>query len=389
MKNSEYLHLYSVDGESITDPEARLFTGAELRLMNGPDIKDRVMLIVRGDVNGDGAADMEDAKRILCHVSREKPLDGCNEKAADLDGDGKITVSDVVGNTKISGFGKTEFSVIGPDEFASNDEIKVSLYADIAGIQAISGAVDFAREALSVVGVESDLPGWLVSQTNSGSRLIFSAALIGDGRTAEKGNKLITVTFRVGNITSYSDATVIFSELTAFADGKTLTAERLVWDNSVMPTYETQTTEVESFTGKTETVQVEMEAKNKLALLKLEEAEISPTFDPDVKEYTAEVPFEVEKVTVTAIAADETSTVSIGDTNLEYVGKNLVTVTVLSEEGLKRTYKIMVKRNAPVKSVSKKTDGLPLWVILLICCGVVAVSGVVFLLVYKKRKKQK
>jgi hypothetical protein len=141
-------------------------------------------------------------------------------------------------------------------------------------------------------------------------------------------------------------------------------------------------------------------ARNRLKELRLAEVEISPAFDPELKEYTATVPFEVEKVTVTAVAMDEDAVVTIGDTNLEYVGKNTVAIRVVSADGLQRTYKIIITREPPVeepteeptepdvtKPVEKpKDNGLLLWAL----GSVIVTAAVIYLIIIlQKRKKKK
>lgn len=146
----------------------------------------------------------------------------------------------------------------------------------------------------------------------------------------------------------------------------------------------------DSYTTITDIIKETHTAENRLAELSLKEAEISPEFDPEIKDYTATVPYSVKKVTVTAVAANENATVEIGDTELEYVGKNIVSVKVYSPEGIKRTYKITVKRLAPDKKTQAPT-GMPLWITLLIILGFVvlacAVVFVVVLLVKHRRNR--
>ena len=125
-------------------------------------------------------------------------------------------------------------------------------------------------------------------------------------------------------------------------------------------------------------------------MLKLDEAEISPAFDPEIKEYTATVPYKVKKVTVTAIPANENATVEISDTNLEYVGKNIVTIKVFSPEGIQRTYKITIKRLAPQKKTVFST-GIKWWAVtLIIIGGVLAASAIAFtvIIIVKRRKRR-
>ena len=113
-------------------------------------------------------------------------------------------------------------------------------------------------------------------------------------------------------------------------------------------------------------------------------------FDPEIKEYTATVPYKIDKVTVTAVAEYENAVVTVGDTNLEYVGNNIVKILVETENGGRRTYKITVKREAPEKQ-AVADGGFPLWgIILIIAGGVLLLAGAVIIVtvILIKRKKR-
>ncbi|MGN0557767.1 MAG: cadherin-like beta sandwich domain-containing protein, partial [Acutalibacteraceae bacterium] len=156
-----------------------------------------------------------------------------------------------------------------------------------------------------------------------------------------------------------------------------------------IPTQDHYTTHTTPITSKT------VKAGNRLSSLSLEEAEIVPAFDPEVKEYTATVPFSVEKVTVNAVPATPGATVTITGDTLEYVGRNLVSVRVVSPEGLKRTYKILVTREAPLEDAdgeAGESHRMPTWLIVLLCCAaavLLAIIVLVIILIVAKRKEKK
>lgn len=83
---------------------------------------------------------------------------------------------------------------------------------------------------------------------------------------------------------------------------------------------------------------------NKLKSLKVSNATISPSFDPNTTHYTAQVPYEVSKLDITAKANDGGAKVSISNPTLTPNATTKVTVTVTSESGSKRTYTISVSR---------------------------------------------
>ena len=130
---------------------------------------------------------------------------------------------------------------------------------------------------------------------------------------------------------------------------------------------------------------------NRLASLTVKGVELSPAFDPEEKKYTATVPFETEKLEVEAVPADEKAAVTISDTELKYIGKNITKVQVVSESGLKRTYKIYTTRSAQAKKPSNSkpgSAGLQWWAIAIIAFAAAAVAAVIIILIIKKRKKK-
>ena len=89
----QYIKFFK-DGKEITDLSKMVATGIEVRLMDGPEIKDRFTLIINGDVNGDGLVDKSDIKAILNHLTHITELNGVYKSASDVDKDGNITIND-------------------------------------------------------------------------------------------------------------------------------------------------------------------------------------------------------------------------------------------------------------------------------------------------------
>lgn len=83
---------------------------------------------------------------------------------------------------------------------------------------------------------------------------------------------------------------------------------------------------------------------NKLKSLNVGNAAISPSFSAGTTSYTAEVPYEVSKLEITAVANHSGAKVSINNPTLTPNETTQVTVTVTAESGSKRTYTISVRR---------------------------------------------
>lgn len=85
--------------------------------------------------------------------------------------------------------------------------------------------------------------------------------------------------------------------------------------------------------------------------LKSNVGELNPKFDYLTIDYSIVVPSETEKIEITAVPEEETSTVTItGNENLE-LGLNTIEVLVTAEDGTSRTYTIRVTRGEDRKSV--------------------------------------
>lgn len=85
-----------------------------------------------------------------------------------------------------------------------------------------------------------------------------------------------------------------------------------------------------------------------LKSLKINGYALNESFDKDILEYTANIPYEIETISVEAPPEDSEKEVTIsGLTNLK-IGQNTVTVTVKDQTGNNKTYKIIVTRDKKV-----------------------------------------
>lgn len=349
--NAEYIRVFNQKGEEITSADVHIGTGYMINLMDGPAIKDSAVVVIKGDITGDGVLNDEDAISVIRYLSGAQVLEGVYLSAADVDGDGKITVSDATLNRNTPEIGTATFKVSGPNAFAQRDKIEIVISADSDSLRAVAGKL-IPTAGLTFVKAESELDGWELSVMRDGTDVKFAMVCTG-GKPANTGDALITLTYQVGMISTYDEAQLAIEELTASTGTDLLSAEKLNWMRQapVQPQPDTKPTVPQD--------PVIEAARNRLKELKLEGIEISPEFDPEIKEYTATVPFEVDKVVVTAIAADEDAVVTIGDTNLEYVGRNTVAIRVVSADGLQRTYKIVITREMPVEDTTPSEPNEP------------------------------
>ena len=98
-------------------------------------------------------------------------------------------------------------------------------------------------------------------------------------------------------------------------------------------------------TSQTYTLTIVKDAASlKLKSLKINGYALNESFDADILEYTASIPYEIDTITVAAVAEDNAASVKVtGLTNLR-VGENTITITVSDKAGNTRTYRIIVTR---------------------------------------------
>ncbi len=382
LKNSQYIRVFAADGTEITDFGGYIGTGMQIRLMDGPVIKDKATVILYGDVTGDGKADAKDSTAILKHLAGTNPLTGHALTAADVDRDGKITIYDCMLSSKSAKTGAASFRLEGPTSFAVGDEIQVTLVCNTDDVAALNGKITLTSglRFVDAKAVKNDCEFYFTARDKD---VVFSLAC--NGGKLKKGDIVVVFTLQVGDIERYSDAAVALSDALATTGKDLLKVDPYQWTNVTVKQEAATAPEVVVTEETTETL-----LSTRLSSLALDEAEIVPAFDPEIKEYTATVPYEIEKVTVTAVPEYENAVVTVGDTNLEYVGNNIVKVLVETENGGRRTYKITVKREAPEKTAAA-SSGFPLWAILLIVLGAVlllaGIAVTVIVLVKRKQKK--
>ena len=134
---------------------------------------------------------------------------------------------------------------------------------------------------------------------------------------------MFAATFKVGNVATGTAIKVSYTSVTA-SDGN---ADANIGTVSYSAT-----------------IAAPMSTDNNLKSLTVSNATISPAFSAGTTNYTAEVPFEVSKLNVSATANDSKAKVSVNSPNLTPNGTTKVTVTVTAENGSKKTYTISVKR---------------------------------------------
>ena len=90
--NGADTHVYKADGTEITS--GTVGTGMSVALSVGGTERDRLIIVVNGDTNGDGAVSISDYTLTRYNILALKALEGAYHTAGDVNGDGNVSISD-------------------------------------------------------------------------------------------------------------------------------------------------------------------------------------------------------------------------------------------------------------------------------------------------------
>lgn len=282
-------------------------------------------------------------------------------------------------------------SLSGPKNISAGEEIEIEVTLSGKDLVSAAGQINYDAKKLEFVEASSNLARWSLETNAQDGNLYFAAANVTAKEVINKKTALFTVTFKANSDLGNEAVNVSAENIKASAGGGTLflaNAQYSANNGTDIPNNGNSGSAESVDTAETENGPSN---NNRLASLTVKGVELTPEFDPEEKKYSATVPFKTEKLEVEAVPADEKATVTISDTELKYIGKNITKVQVVSESGLKRTYKIYTTRSAQAKKPSNSkpgSAGLQWWAIAIIAFAAAAVAAVIIILIIKKRKKK-
>lgn len=282
-------------------------------------------------------------------------------------------------------------SLSGPKNISAGEEIEIEVTLSGKDLVSAAGQLNYDAKKLEFVEASSNLARWSLETNAQDGKLYFAAANVTAKEVINKKTALFTVTFKANGDLGNEAVNVSAENIKASAGNGTLSLANAQYsaNNGADTTNNGNSGSTEN--GGTAETENGPSNNNRLASLTVKGVELTPAFDPEEKKYTATVPFETEKLEVEAVPADEKATVTISDTELKYIGKNITKVQVVSESGLKRTYKIYTTRSAQAKKPSNSkpgSAGLQWWIIAIIAFAAAAIAAVIIILIIKKRKKK-
>ena len=211
-------------------------------------------------------------------------------------------------------------SLTGPGTVRAGDTITLSFNLNGSGIFGASGTLSYDSSQVTLSGTTQKIGSPWAVEFNGNNFVAYDNNL----SNPINGNKtLFTVTFKVNSVAAGTNIKISYTGVKA-SDGSA--------DANVgTVTYST-------------TIAAPLATDNNLASLNVSNVTISPAFSAGTTNYTANVPFEVSKLNVSATAADGKAKVSVNSPTLTPNGTTKVTITVTAENGAKKTYTISVKR---------------------------------------------
>jgi hypothetical protein len=214
-------------------------------------------------------------------------------------------------------------TLTGPDTVRAGDTITVTFKLTGKGIYGVSGTLDFDSKLLELKSADCGIKKDWVLELNAGSNTV----LVYDNNLEspiDSAATVFTAKFKVkDNLAVGTKIHISYTNIVASGGNSDISVSTVKYSATIAPP---------------------MSKDNTLSSLKVSDATISPAFDASVTKYTAEVPFSVEKLNVTAKANDSKAKVSVDSPTLKPGAVTDVTVTVTAENGDKKTYTISVKR---------------------------------------------
>ena len=211
-------------------------------------------------------------------------------------------------------------SLSGPGTVRAGDTITLTFKLSGSNLSGASGTLAYDNNQLQMTGTKQVIASPWAVEFNGNNMVAYDNNL----SSPINGSKdLFTVSFKVKDVAAGTKITVSYTDVKA-SDGS---ADANVGTVSYRVT-----------------VAAPLSTNNTLASLTVSNATISPAFNANTTSYTADVPFSVSKLDVTATAADGKAKVSINSPTLTPNGTTNVTITVTAESGAKKTYTIKVHR---------------------------------------------
>lgn len=226
-------------------------------------------------------------------------------------------------------------TLTGPGTIRAGDTITLTFNLNGSGIYGAQGTLSYDGSVLELKSTSQKIGnGWVV-EFDGNNFVAYDNNL---AKPINKNTALFAVSFKVkGNVAVGTAIKVSYINVAASDGNADANIGTVSYSATVAPP---------------------MSTDNSLKSLTVSNATISPAFNANTTNYTAEVPFEISKLNVTATANDNKAKVSVNSPNLTPNGTTKVTVTVTAENGTIKTYTISVKRAQDPNYVASGNNNL-------------------------------
>lgn len=215
----------------------------------------------------------------------------------------------------------TGASLTGPGTVRAGDTVTLTLSLEGSGISFASGTLEYDNTQLELLETERTIGNGWTGNFDGNAFLIWDDTL---EHSIEGKAGIFTLTFKVkADVATGAAIRVCVKDLSVSDGSQDTPLADAVYSVSVA---------------------APLSKDNNLKSLTVSNATISPSFSAGTTSYTAEVPFEVNKLQLSALASDGKAKVSVNNPELKAGGTTNVTVTVTAENGSKKTYTIAVTR---------------------------------------------
>lgn len=228
----------------------------------------------------------------------------------------------IVGISAVCAFAQGATATLtGPDTVRAGDTITLTFQLNGTGLLGVTGKLSFDETLLELKDKQQKIGSDWIVEFNGNNFVVYDNTL---SAPINKATAIFTVKFKVkSDLATGTKLSVSLTDLIA-SDGDA--------DDKIGTVTYSATLAAPKSTDAT------------LKSLTVSNATISPAFTAGNTQYTAQVPFSVEKLSIKATANDSKAKVAVDNITLTPGGSTRVSVTVTAESGATKVYVIVVTR---------------------------------------------
>ncbi len=211
-------------------------------------------------------------------------------------------------------------SFSGAGSLREGERVTVTFSLSGDNVLAVEAYLDYDSSHLTLESVSQEIGGGWVMDSN-GSKIVLRDTTLND--PINSGRSLFSATFRVDSGTAAGTSVWASVSNVVVSDGNSdISLGSASWGADIL---------------------APLSGNNYLSYITCSNGTLEPAFDPDIREYSMTVPYEVDSLGLDWGRDSGSSWVDVSGNSLS-VGSNTVSLTVTAENGNTRTYYIYVTR---------------------------------------------